>query len=211
MSNLTKIEKLKLEYNTKNKLFIEYYNKGYRFIAGVDEVGRGPLAGPVCAAAVILDDKNKVYGLKDSKKLSEKKREELYEEVIKKSISYSFCFIEENIIDDINILNATKIAMKKAVEKLNIKPDLVFVDAVKLDIDIESISIIKGDNKTNQIAAASIIAKVERDRFMRKMDTLYPGYYFAKNKGYGTKQHINAIEQLGLTKIHRLSFTKKFQ
>ncbi len=185
------------------------YKDGARYIAGVDEVGRGPLAGPVVTAAVILKPGWRAEGVNDSKKLSEKKREELYEVIIRESEAYCITMEDNCVIDDINILNATLKAMKRAVEGLSIKPDVVLVDAVRIpDIDIKQQSIIKGDEKSISIAAASIIAKVTRDRLMTDMAKLYPGYDFENNKGYGTKKHIAALKERGLCPIHRLSFTK---
>lgn len=182
---------------------------GAKYIAGVDEVGRGPLAGPVVTAAVILKPGWKVSGINDSKKLSEKKREELYEIITKEALAYCITMEDNSVIDDINILNATLKAMKAAVEGLNIKPDVVLVDAVTIpDIDIKQQGIIKGDEKSISIAAASIIAKVTRDRLMTEMSKLYPEYDFASNKGYGTKAHIEALKANGLCPIHRRSFTK---
>lgn len=178
-------------------------------IAGIDEAGRGPLAGPVVAAACILDPSLPIYGLDDSKKLSEKKREELYLEIIEKSICYKISMIENNIIDDVNILNATKLAMTQCVDNLSRKPDLILIDAVNLeDTGIEIVPIIKGDSLSLSIAAASILAKVTRDRIMKDYGTIYPGYGFEKNKGYGTKEHYEGIYGLGITPIHRKTFLK---
>lgn len=185
-----------------------YYEKGYTNIAGVDEVGRGPLAGPVCAAAVILPKGLIIEGVDDSKKLSEKKREKLYDEIIKKALSYSVVFVEPEKIDEINIRQATHLAMQKAVDGLDIKPDFLLVDGNdKIPFSgVECDYIIKGDLKFECIAAASIVAKVTRDRYMLEMDEKYPQYGFAKHKGYGTKLHMEAIREYGLTPLHRRSF-----
>lgn len=185
-----------------------YYEKGYTNIAGVDEVGRGPLAGPVCAAAVILPKGLIIEGVDDSKKLSEKKREKLYDEIIEKALSYSVVFVEPEKIDEINIRQATHLAMQKAIDELDIKPDFLLVDGNdKIPfIGVECDYIIKGDLKFECIAAASIVAKVTRDRYMVEMDEKYPQYGFAKHKGYGTKLHMEAIREYGLTPLHRRTF-----
>ena len=192
---------------------LEELKQGYTLIAGVDEVGRGPLAGPVVCASVIMPLDDLIDGVDDSKKLSEKKRELYSEQIKQKAIAYSICEIDENMIDEINILNATKLCMSKAVNALKIKPEVVFVDALKLneiDESIRQVSIIKGDAKSYNIACASIIAKVYRDRLMVELDKKYPEYELAKNKGYGTKKHIEAIKQFGAREIHRRSFIKNF-
>ena len=192
---------------------LEEIKKGHTLIAGVDEVGRGPLAGPVVCACVIMPLDDLIEGVDDSKKLSEKKRE-LFSSLIKeKAISYSICEIDEKRIDEINILNATKECMTKAVNSLNVKPEVLLVDALHLegvDESIKQISIIKGDATSYNIACASIIAKVHRDRLMVELDKQYPEYDFAKNKGYGTKKHIEAIKEFGARDIHRKSFIKNF-
>ena len=190
-----------------------FRSKGYRYIAGVDEAGRGPLAGPVIAAAVILPEKEKemIEGIKDSKKLTEKRREILYEELTKKALCWSVGIVDEKTIDRINILNATLLAMRIAISKLSIKPEVLLIDALRIpEVDIPQESIIKGDNLSVSIAAASIIAKVTRDRIMYKYHEKFPIYNFNSNKGYGTAQHIEAIRKYGLSPIHRLTFTKKF-
>ncbi len=186
----------------------QYYGMGYKLIAGVDEVGRGPLAGPVCAAAVILPEGLAIEGVDDSKKLSEKKREKLYDEIIEKALSWAVVFVEPEIIDEINIRQATHLAMQKAVDKLDIKPDFLLVDGNdKIEFnEVPCEYIVKGDAKFQCIAAASIVAKVTRDRYMCDMDEVYPGYGFAKNKGYGTKEHMMGIRECGLLPIHRRSF-----
>lgn len=185
-----------------------YYDKGYNLIAGIDEVGRGPLAGPVCAAAVILPKGLCIDGVDDSKKLSEKKREVLYETIVEKALAWATVFVAPQVIDDINIRQATHLAMQQAVDKLEIKPDFLLVDGNdRIDFnDIDSEYIVKGDSKFMCIAAASIVAKVTRDRYMVEMDKEYPGYDFAKNKGYGTKAHMLGIREIGLCPIHRKTF-----
>ncbi len=183
--------------------------KGNKIIAGMDEVGRGPLAGPVCVCCVIMPLDDIIEGIDDSKKLSEKKRNLLAEEIKKKAISYSIEMIDEKIIDKINILEATKQCMKNAVEKMNIKPDVVLVDAIKsLDVDVKVRGIIHGDAVSYNIGAASILAKVTRDNFMINLSKKYPEYGFEKHKGYGTKLHIEAIKTHGVTDVHRKSFLK---
>ena len=191
---------------------IKYYNQNIKLIAGVDEAGRGPLAGPVCVAAVIMPyDKNEIIEeINDSKKLTEKKREKLFDLIIEKAISYKIVLINEKIIDEINILNATKLGMKQAIEGLSVKPELVLIDAVPLDLNIKNESIIKGDAKCYNIAAASILAKVTRDRLMVELDQKYPNYNFKKHKGYGTKEHIENLKKFGKCEIHRNSFIKNF-
>ena len=190
----------------------EYFEKGYNLIAGIDEAGRGPLAGPVVAAAVILPKGCLIEGVNDSKKLSEKKREKLYDDIIENAIAWGVGIKDNNVIDEINILEATRLAMHEAIENLQVKPDFIFIDAEKkVDTDkIPYLPIIKGDALSISIAAASIIAKVTRDRMMREYDKEYPEYGFEKHKGYGTKVHVEAIKEHGLTPIHRRSFTKKF-
>lgn len=185
-------------------------NEGCNYIAGIDEVGRGPLCGPVVCAAVILPLNDIIEGVDDSKKLSKKKREKIYEEIIKKAISYSVCRIEHDEIDRINILNATKKCMANCVEELSVKPDAVIIDAVKLDIPYKTVSIIKGDAKSYLIGAASIVAKVTRDKIMEEYSKLYPQYGFERNSGYGTKEHITAIKEFGPCEIHRKTFIKNF-
>ncbi len=184
----------------------ELYNKGITLIAGVDEVGRGPLVGPVVTAAVILPKDFFMEEINDSKKLSEKKRDMLYPIIMENAISVGIGVIDNKIIDKINILEATKIAMKEAINNLSVKPEHVLIDAVKLDIDIPFTSIIKGDAKSESIAAASIIAKVTRDKMMYELDKIYPEYDFKNNKGYGTKKHIEAIKEYGIIDKHRMSF-----
>lgn len=181
-------------------------NKGITLIAGIDEVGRGPLVGPVVAAAVILPLNYTLDGLTDSKKLSEKKREEYYKIIEKDAISIGIGIINEDIIDEVNIYEATKLAMKEALNNLKVKPEHVLVDAMPLDIDIPYTKIIKGDLKSISISAASVIAKVTRDHILISLGEKYPYYNFKKNKGYPTKEHINAIHKYGIIKEHRKSF-----
>lgn len=196
----------------KDKLFFEkkYIAQGCKYICGVDEVGRGPLAGPVTVTAIIMDLDKIVEGVDDSKKVSEKRREALYDLILASAVCYSIVSIENDVIDEINILNATKEAMKQAIMSLTIKPDIVLIDAVKLDIPYKTHSIIKGDELSYSIGAASIVAKVTRDRMMREYDKLYPEYGFQSNKGYGSTKHIDTIRALGATPIHRKTFIKNF-
>lgn len=184
----------------------ELYDNGINYIAGIDEVGRGPLVGPVVTAAVILPKDFYDERINDSKKLTEKKRELLYDVIMENAISVGIGISSEDVIDEINILNATKKAMIEAVNNLNVRPEHLLIDAVKLDIDIPQTSIIKGDAKSESIAAASIIAKVTRDRMMVELDKLHPEYDFKHNKGYGTKKHIEAIRKYGIIKEHRKTF-----
>ena len=188
----------------------ELYKKGFEHICGIDEAGRGPLAGPVVVAGVIMPKDSMIEGVNDSKKVSEKKREKLFDIITEEAIAYGVGIIDQKEIDRINILNATKEGLTMAVKELNPKPDLIIVDALS-KIDTEGIpykSIIKGDAKCYSIACASIIAKVIRDRIMRQWDEVYPQYGFIKHKGYGTAAHIAAIKEYGLCPLHRLSFVK---
>ena len=194
------------------------WQQGYEFIAGVDEVGRGPLAGPVVAAAVVLPKDFSVLGINDSKKVTEKKREELFPIIKETAIAYGIGVVDHQVIDEINILEATKIAMKEAIE--NLKTDLlnkkekvidyILIDALTLDVDVPQKAMIKGDAKSVSIAAASILAKVTRDHMMIEYDKVYPGYSFASNKGYGTKAHYEGLNNLGLCPIHRKTFLKNY-
>lgn len=188
----------------------ELNDKGITLIAGVDEVGRGPLIGPVVASAVILPSNFKLDGLTDSKKLSEKKREYFYKIIKKEAIAIGIGVISEKRIDEINIYEATKEAMKAAIDNLSIKPEHILIDAMKLDLDIPSTSIIKGDLLSISISAASVIAKVERDHMLYEIDKEFPMYDLANNKGYGTKKHLAAIKEYGITRYHRLSFKPVF-
>lgn len=186
------------------------HSQGIEYICGIDEAGRGPLAGPVVVAAAIMPKDSMIEGVNDSKKVSEKKRELLYEKITEEAIAWGVGIIDQKEIDRINILNATKEGLTEAVKSLNVKPDRIIVDALNgIDtLGIPYTSIIKGDAKCYSIAAASIIAKVTRDRIMRQWDEIYPQYGFEKHKGYGTKAHIEAIKEYGLCPLHRLSFTK---
>jgi len=188
-------------------------SQGYTLVAGVDEVGRGPLAGPVVCAAVImpLDSEKLIFGVDDSKKLSEKKREKLAEEIKARALAYTIVEIDEKTIDEINILEATRLGMKRAIETLSITPDVVLTDGnMTIDISHKQRSVIHGDALSYSIGAASIIAKVYRDKMMGEYAKTYPQYAFEKNKGYGTAAHIQGIKEYGLCPIHRRTFTKKF-
>ena len=188
----------------------EAISKGYKAVCGVDEAGRGPLAGPVCAAAVILPENTIIEGVNDSKKLSEKKRVALFDVIKEQALSYSIAFASVEEIEDINILNATMLAMKRAIEGLDVKADYAMIDGNRLpDLSIDSEFIIKGDAKSMSIACASILAKVSRDRLLYKYAEEYPEYLFDKHKGYGTKAHVEAIKKYGPCPYHRLSFLKK--
>ncbi|MBQ7712429.1 MAG: ribonuclease HII [Clostridia bacterium] len=184
--------------------------RGAWLIGGMDEAGRGPLAGPVVAAAVIMPSDDPIEGVNDSKQLSEKKRERLYDEIIARAIDYKISAVNEKVIDEINILNATKRAMAECVEGFAISPHVVLVDAVKLSLEVPTVSIIKGDALSYSIAAASILAKVYRDRLMLAYDEQYPEYGFARHKGYGTREHIEALRKYGPCPIHRHSFITHF-
>lgn len=189
----------------------KYKSLGYKLIAGMDEAGRGPLAGPVACAACIMPLDDIIEGVNDSKKLTEKKREELFDKIIEKAVAFKICFIDNETIDEINILEATKRGMEQAINGLFIKPDFVLVDAVKgLNLDVEYLPIIKGDALSYNIACASILAKVSRDRLMLELDKIYPAYNFKKHKGYGTKEHIENLKKYGKCPIHRNSFIKHF-
>ena len=208
MARLTE-EQLREKYAVMMQFEDEGRANGANFIAGIDEAGRGPLAGPVVAAACILDPQKPILGLDDSKKLSEKKREALFEEIKEKALAYKVVAKGPDVIDSINILEATKQAMRECVAGLDVKPDLLLIDAVKLEgTGVPVNAIIKGDAKSNSIAAASILAKVTRDHMMIGYDAEYPGYGFAKHKGYGTKDHYAAIREHGMTPIHRVTFLK---
>lgn len=192
------------------KIEQDIYQEGYSWIAGIDEAGRGPLAGPVVVASVILPKDSKIEGVNDSKKVVEAKRERLYEEITKQAISYAVGIVDQREIDEMNILQATKKALTQSIEGLSKQPDIIVVDALtKIDTHhIPYRSIIKGDAKCYSIAAASIIAKVTRDRIMRQWDEIYPMYGFEKHKGYGTKAHMDAIKEYGICPLHRKSFVK---
>ena len=187
----------------------EANKKGYKFVCGVDEAGRGPLAGPVYAAAVILPEDCVIEGVNDSKKISEKKREALFDVICENALSYCIASASEKEIDEINILNATYLAMKRAVEGLDVKADYALIDGNRLpDLKIDAECIVKGDAKSESIACASILAKVSRDRYMLEMAEKYPQYQFEKHKGYGTKLHYEMLDEFGPSEIHRQSFLK---
>ena len=184
----------------------ELYKEGYELIAGIDEAGRGPLAGPVVASCVVFDQSVLIEGLNDSKKLSKKMREKLKEEIYEKALAIGIGIIDNNIIDEVNILAATKLAMINAFNQLKIKPDIVIIDAVEINIPIKRISLIKADQRSKVVAASSIIAKTKRDEIMAKYDLEYPEYGFINHQGYPTKKHIEAIKMYGVTEIHRKTF-----
>lgn len=189
----------------------EYYDKGCSCICGVDEAGRGPLAGPVCAGACILPRNLEIAGLNDSKKLTDKKRRELYDVITEKALAWAVCMIDEKTIDEVNILQATYLAMRGAVEQLKVKPDLAMVDGNRdPKLGLPTVTVIKGDGRCADIAAASILAKVTRDRYMEEIAAQYPEYGFEIHKGYGTKAHYEAIAAHGMCDIHRRTFLKKF-
>ena len=187
------------------------YSKGIKLVCGVDEAGRGPLCGPVVAAAVILKPDSKIEGVNDSKKLSEKKREQVYEAIVENALAVGVGMSDVDVIESVNILNATKLAMKEAISKLKVQPEYVLIDGNQMiDITIPGETVVHGDAISESIAAASIVAKVTRDRMLIEWDKQYPEYGFAKHKGYGTKAHVEAIGKYGLTPIHRPSFCTKF-
>lgn len=213
---MTKQERLKKQQERLKEMKAretELHRQGYVNIAGVDEVGRGPLAGPVVAAAVVLPEDFDVLGIDDSKKLSEKRREELFDVILEKAVAWGIGMADHSTIDEINILQATKLAMKDAIADLSGKLegiDYVIFDAVKInDLKLPQEAVIKGDSKILAVAAASIVAKVTRDRMMVAYAEEYPGYGFEKNKGYGTKQHYEGIVRQGICPIHRKTFLKK--
>ncbi len=183
------------------------WQEGKTKIAGVDEAGRGPMAGPLVAAAVVLNPDKKIPGLNDSKKLSPKKRQFLYDEIIKEALAVKVCFISVEEVDRLNVYQASKIAMQKAIASIDFELDYVLSDALALDIGLPCLSIIKGDNKSASIAAASIVAKVERDRYMSKLELSFPLYSFAHHKGYVTKKHLEEIRKYGITPHHRLTYS----
>ncbi|WFR60207.1 ribonuclease HII [Anaerocolumna sp. AGMB13025] len=207
-------EKQKLEAEIKRTEDMKCYEKKYQeysYICGIDEVGRGPLAGPVVACAVILPKDCSILYINDSKQLTQKKREELYDEIMEQAVAVGVGSVPHSKIDEINILQATYEAMRQAIGNLAIKPDLLLNDAVTIPgISIKQVPIIKGDAKSISIAAASIVAKVTRDRLMTAYDNIFPQYGFAANKGYGSKEHIEVLKQSGPSPIHRLSFIKNF-
>lgn len=199
-------EELRRSFHEKSKYENQLRSQGIEFIAGVDEVGRGPLAGPVVSAAVILPKNFYLPGLTDSKKLTKQKREQFYEQILNEAISIHVSFISAEKIDEINIYEATKRAMIAAINGLSVKPEHVLIDAMKLAIDIPQTSIIKGDDNSISIAASSVIAKVERDRYMVRLNEKYPQYGFDCHMGYGTKEHLEAIQTYGVINEHRKSF-----
>lgn len=201
LERLTKLKEIEEHIHNEEK---------YKYICGIDEAGRGPLAGPVVVASVIMPQESMIEGVNDSKKVSEKKREILFDKIKEEAISYGIGIVWQDEIDEMNILEATKKALTESLKELNVKPDVILVDALtKINtLGIEYRSLIKGDAKVYSIAAASILAKVTRDRIMREMDEIYPQYGFAKHKGYGTAYHMQAIREYGLCPIHRRSFTK---
>lgn len=205
-ARIKKYEEEKIRLDNMRKFEKPLYETGIKYIAGIDEVGRGPLAGPVVACALILKKDVLIEGVNDSKKVSEIKREKLFDIILDNVEAYGLGIVNEKVIDEINILNATKKAMTDAVSKMSITPEHLLIDAEKLNLGIPYTPIIKGDAFSISIAAASIIAKVTRDRMMQEYDLIYPGYNFTKNKGYGTKEHIDAILKLGPSSIHRKSF-----
>ena len=211
---MTEKQLAKLEAEKKRMYEMFSYERehgGAEFICGIDEVGRGPFAGPVVACAVILPKDCDILYLNDSKKLSEKKREELFIEIKDKAISYGIGIVDEKVIDEINILQATFEAMRQAINNLSVKPDILLNDAVTIPgVDIPQVPIIKGDAKSASIAAASIVAKVTRDHMMVELNEKYPGYDFDKNKGYGTKAHIEGLKKYGPCEIHRRSFISNY-
>lgn len=194
------------DYSFENEITL----KGYKYICGVDEAGRGPLAGPVCAAAVILAPDTEIEGLNDSKKLTEKKREALFDVIKEKAVAYSIAFASVDEIEELNILNATYIAMNRAINSLGVKSDFAIIDGNRIpkDILVDAEALVKGDMKSMSVAAASVLAKVSRDRLMLEYDLKYPQYAFKKHKGYGTKEHYEAIAKNGICEIHRKSFLK---
>lgn len=203
MKTETNIDWLRYENEAKSD--------GFKVICGIDEAGRGPLAGPVCAAAVILPEGCIIEGVNDSKKLTEKKREQLFDVIKSTALAYSIATADEKEIDEINILQATYLAMKRAFDDLSIKPDIALVDGNRdPGLGVPTRTIIKGDANSMSIAAASILAKVTRDRFMLEMDEKYPEYQFAKHKGYGTKLHYEMLDKYGASEIHRMTFLRKY-
>ncbi len=205
-------EKEEARLKELKKIDKDFFDRGIKYVAGIDEAGRGPLAGPVVVAAVIMKPDSMIEGINDSKKISEKKREKLYDLILEEAISYGIGIVDQKEIDEINILQATKKGLTEAIKQMEINPNIILVDALN-NIDTLKIpyqSIIKGDAKSYSIAAASIIAKVTRDRIMREWDNVYPQYGFAGHKGYGTAKHILAIKEYGPCPLHRKSFIKNF-
>ena len=201
-----KRQQLEQKWIDMNKYENQLLQQGFTYIVGIDEVGRGPLAGPVVAAAVILPRELKLLGLDDSKKMNDSQKEQMYEEIMASAIAVGVGIVSNEIIDEINIYEATKVAMMEAVKQLPVSPEYALIDAMKLPLVIPQQSIIKGDANSVSIAAASVIAKVTRDRLMKEYDEKYPQYGFKKNMGYGTKEHLEALVQYGITPWHRVSF-----
>lgn len=206
-------EKEEERLNKLKEIDKTFYSQGVEYLAGIDEAGRGPLAGPVVVGCVIMPKDSFIEGVNDSKKVSEKKREKLYEQITKEAISWGVGIVNQDEIDEINILNATKKALTMAIESLEIKPNRILVDALTHinTLGIPYTSIIKGDATSYSIAAASIVAKVTRDRIMEEWDKVYPVYGFAKHKGYGTSAHMKAIRENGVCPLHRESFLKNYE
>lgn len=205
-NRLLKAQKLKEHFEEMKEFEKNARKSGFKFIAGIDEVGRGPLAGPVVSAAVILPEDFDLHEVNDSKQLSLKKREELFVKIKEQAVAIGIGIKDHDVIDQVNIYEATKLAMKEAVEQLEVKPDFLLIDAMVLDLPIGQEKIIKGDARSISIACASIIAKVTRDKMMEEFDIMYPGYDFSNNAGYGTKKHLMGLEEHGVTPIHRKSF-----
>lgn len=200
----------KLKYSEFNDDIKKEIHKKYDFIAGIDEVGRGPLAGPVVTCAVIMKKGSHIKGVTDSKKLSKKKMKDLYQKIIDEAESYSFGYANNILIDKINIKQATRLAMKDALESLSIRPEIVLIDAERIDTDIKQLNIVKGDLYEYSISCASILAKVRRDKIMENFAKIYPYYSFETNAGYGTKKHYEGLEKYGECPIHRKTFLRKF-
>lgn len=209
-----KIDKIDAEYKRTEKMYEfedKYTEMGHEYICGIDEVGRGPLAGPVVACAVVLPKDERILYLNDSKQVSKQKREELYDIILNKAIACEVGIVSWERIDEINILQATYEAMRCAISNLSVKPDILLNDAVKIpNVDIKQVPIIKGDTLSASIAAASIVAKVTRDRMMAEYAKIYPGYDFENNMGYGTKAHLDYLKEAGMCEIHRKTFIKNF-
>lgn len=208
-----RIELLKKENDrlmSMSVMELEAYSQGFQFVGGIDEAGRGPLAGPVVAACAILPPGILLHKLNDSKKLTSLMRDMLFDQICEKAIAYGIGIVENDVIDEMNILQATKRAMELAIDNMRIRPDYLIIDAVRLPVEIPQTAVPKADANSVSVAAASVLAKVTRDRIMDSMDEAYPGYGFAKHKGYGTEDHIKAILEKGLCPIHRRSFTKNF-
>ncbi len=208
-----RMEAIKKEEDRLQTMFtMEYeaYEEGFQLVGGIDEAGRGPLAGPVVAACAVLPPGLLLHKLNDSKKLTADVRERLFEQICEKALTYGIGIVDNQIIDDINIYEATKKAMAIAVDNMRLRPDFLIIDAVRLPVKIPQRAVPKADQNSVSVAAASILAKVTRDRIMVELDRTYPGYGFAQHKGYGTREHIKAIKEIGLCPIHRRSFTKNF-